>query len=556
MMAELETLLSLTTENEVAEFKEAKTQYDKDKLGQYFSALSNEANLKGQQQAWMVFGVKNDKTIVGTSINDTQLNEYKNEMAQHTSPRLSFDLTERVEYRGKQVILCKIPAAPQGQPVSWKGHCYGRDGESLGALHDNERDRIKIQNTALDWSAQIIPGATLDDLSKEAIDFARKQFIEKNRKIEAEILIWDDTTFLNKAKVTIQGKITRAAILLLGKPESDHFINPTQAKISWILKDKDNIEKDYEHFGCPFILTVNDVKNKIRNLKYRYIKDGTLFPDEVEQFDPYIIRESLNNCIAHQDYTLNGKINVVEREDGVLTFTNLGTFIPESVEMVIKSDAPESRYRNPFLANAMVNLNMIDTTGSGIKRMFNIQRNKFFPLPDYDLKKSRVQLSIIGKVLDMKYAMKLAQLPTLALDEIILMDKVAKGKVILDVEAKILKGKSLIEGRKPNFHISSLVAINTNEKEQYIRNRGFKDDHYKKMILDYIKQYGFATKANIDHLILDILPSILDERKKANKVRNLVYALSKKDKLIENQGTVRYPKWVLSSSKSKPLDEL
>lgn len=60
---------------------------------------------------------------------------------------------------------------------------------------------------------------------------------------------------------------------------------------------------------------------------------------------------------------------------------------------------------------------------------------------------------------------------------------------------------------------------------------------------------------NIDHLVLDILPGILDEKKKANKVRNLVYALSKKDKLIENQGTVRYPKWVLSSSKSKPLDE-
>ena len=546
----LNKLLALSTENEIVEFKEAKNQYDKDKLGQYFSALSNEANLKGNESAWLVFGVKNDKTIVGTTINDNQLNEYKNELAQHTSPRLSFELTERVEQDGKQVILCKIPAAPQGQPVSWKGHCYGRDGESLGALHDNERDRIKIQNKALDWSAQIIPNATIDDLSKEAIDFARKQYIEKNRKIEADIVSWDDGTFLNKAKVTIQGKITRAAILLLGKTESDHFINPAQAKITWILKDKDNIEKDYEHFGCPFILTVNEVKNKIRNLKYRYIKDGTLFPDEVDQFDPYIIRESLNNCIAHQDYTLNGKINLVEREDGMLTFTNVGTFIPESVEMVIKSDAPESRYRNPFLANAMVNLNMIDTTGSGIKRMFNIQRNKFFPLPEFDLNNSKVQLSIIGKILDEKYAKKLAQMPSLNLKEIMLLDKIAKGKTIRDEDAKVLKGKKLIEGRKPNYHISSSVALNTNETELYIKNRGLNDEHYKKLILDYIKQYGSATKANIDHLILDILPSNLDEKQRANKVRNLVYALSKKDKLIVNQGTIRFPKWILSSSKA------
>ena len=552
----LDKLLAISTENEVVEFKEAKTQFDKDKLGQYFSALSNEANLKSVNSAWFIFGVKNDRTVVGTLINDNQLNDYKNEIAQHTSPRTSFEETERLDINGKLVILCKIPAAPQGQPVAWKGHCYGRDGESLGALHDNERDRIKIQNTALDWSAQIIPDASINDLSKEAIDFARKQFIEKNKKIEPEIQSWDDTTFLNKSKVTIKSKITRTAIILLGKPESDHFINPSLAKITWILKDKENVEKDYEHFGCPFILTINQVQQKIRNLKYRYIKDGTLFPDEVDQFDPYIIRESLNNCIAHQDYTLNGKINVVEREDGILTLSNAGTFIPESVEHVINADAPESRYRNPFLANAMVNLNLIDTIGSGIKRMYNIQRKKYFPLPDYDLSNKKVQVSIIGKVMDINYAKKLVQLPELSLEEIILLDKVSKLKMITDNEAKKLKSRKLIEGRKPNYHISAKVASNTNEKEQYIKNRGFKDDHYKKMILDYIKQYGSATKANIDHLILDILPSVLDENKKANKLRNLVYALSKKDNWIENQGTVRYPKWILSSSKSEKLDEL
>lgn len=544
MMEILNKLLALSAENEVVEFKEAKTQYDKNKLGQYFSALSNEANLKNVENAWLVLGVKNDRTIVGTIINDNQLNEYKNELTQHTSPRLSFDKTERIEKNGKTVILCKIPAAPQGQPVSWKGHYYGRNGESLGALSDREFDIIRIQNRSFDWSAQIIPAAILDDLSKEAIDFARKQYIEKNKKNEQEILQWDDTTFLNKAKVTIQGKITRAAILLLGKPESDHFISPAQAKISWILRDKDNIEKDYAHFGCPFILAVNEVKDKVRNLKYRYIKDDSLFPDEVDQFDPYIIRESLNNCIAHQDYTLNGKINVVEREDAMLTFSNAGSFIPESVERVIKSDAPESRYRNPFLANAMLNLNMIDTTGSGIKRMFVIQRKKFFPLPDYDLSKNKVQVTIIGRVLDMKYAIKLAQMPDLSLDEIMLLDKIAKQKKLSGEEAKSLKAKHLIEGRKPNYFISANVANATDEKEKYIRMRGFKDDHYKKMILDYIDEYGSASKANIDQLLLDILPAVLDEKQKHNKIHNILYALSGKEKKIKNIGTNRYPKWM------------
>ena len=331
---------------------------------------------------------------------------------------------------------------------------------------------------------------------------------------------------------------------MLGKSESDHYINPAQAKISWILRDKDNLEKDYEHFGCPFILSVNELKNKIRNLKYRYIKDGTLFPDEVDQFDPYIIRESLNNCIAHQDYTLNGKINVVEREDGILTFTNAGTFIPESVEQVIKSDSPESTYRNPFLANAMVNLNMIDTTGSGIKRMFTIQRNKFFPLPDYDLSKRKVQLSIIGKVLDVKYAQKLAQMPKLTLEEIILLDKVAKGKAITDDEAKTLKAKYLIEGRKPNFHISANVANATGEKADYIKQRGIDDGYCQKMILEYLNKFKEAKREDFEKVLLDKLPDVLDISQKRNKIKNNLQNLRKQG-LIGIKGKI----WKMSKLK-------
>lgn len=303
----LNKLLSLTTENEVVEFKEARRQYDKNKLRKYFSALSNEANLSGKSQAWLVFGVKNDKTVIGTIINDHQINDYKAEIANHSSPKLSFVNVHRVNYQGRDVLMFEIPAAPEGNPVSWKGFWYGRDGESLGALNLNELENIRNQNKSYDWSAQIIEQATLDDLDLAAIQKAREMFAIKNPKLKEQIPTWSDRTFLNKAKLTIKGQLTHAAILLLAKPESEHFISPATAKISWILKDKDNLEKDYQHFSCPLLLEVENLKSKIRNLKYRYIKDGSLFPDEVDQYDPYIIREALNNCIAHQDYSLGGK---------------------------------------------------------------------------------------------------------------------------------------------------------------------------------------------------------------------------------------------------------
>ncbi len=65
---------------------------------------------------------------------------------------------------------------------------------------------------------------------------------------------WNDTTFLNKARLTIKGVVTNAAILLLGRAESATLLSPAVAKISWILKDAENRELDYEHFGPPFLL--------------------------------------------------------------------------------------------------------------------------------------------------------------------------------------------------------------------------------------------------------------------------------------------------------------
>jgi ATP-dependent DNA helicase RecG len=536
-------LLKSETETEVLEFKKAERQFDKDKLGRYFSALSNEANLQALSSAYILFGVKNDKSIHGTQITDAQLNEYKLEIANHTSPTLSFKQVLRIDTEAGTVILLEIPAAPIGMPVSWKNHYYARNGESLSGLSIEKIERIRNQ-AQNDWSKEIIPEASINNLDEDAIHAARKQFTEKNPKLKNEIAQWDDISFLNKAKLTIDGKITRAALLLLGKSDSDTFLNPASSKITWVLRDRDGIEKDYEHFFCPLLLEVENVYAKIRNLKYRYIQEGSLFPEEVDQFDPYLIREALNNCIAHQDYRLGGKINVVEREDGILTFANAGSFIPVSVEKVITADAPEELYRNPFLANAMVNLNMIDTIGSGIKKMFVIQKSKYFPLPEYNFEQNRVQVSFTGKVIDINYARKLAQLPDLSLPEIILLDKVQKHKPLTQDEIKELKSKKLIEGRKPNFYISSKVAVAIDEKADYIKQRGFKDDHYKKMILELIGKYGKASKSDIDALLLEILPSVLDEKKKANKVRNIIYAMSKKDKTIINKGTRKNPEWI------------
>ena len=220
---------------------------------------------------------------------------------------------------------------------------------------------------------------------------------------------------------------------------------------------------DYDIFNIPMILAVEKVFSKIRNIKYRYMQEGTIFPAEVSKYEPFSIREAINNCVAHQDYTKNARINVIEMEDQLI-FTNQGNFIPGNVEKVVIDDAPEEYYRNRFLATAMFNLKMVDTAGGGIKKMFNYQRVRFFPMPDYDLSNDKVKVSISGKILDLDYARLLANNKDLSLEEIIMLDKVQKKKELSVFEEKLLKNKKLIEGRKPNYIIGLKVAQKTNQK--------------------------------------------------------------------------------------------
>jgi ATP-dependent DNA helicase RecG len=548
LVAKLDELRSLPAENEVFEFKEAKNGYDFRKIGKYFSALSNEANLKDVDCAWLIFGVEDKKkSIVGSNfrINKKDLHNLKKEIADQTTSRITFIEIYELNLAEGRVVMLQIPFAPRGIPIAFQGFYYARDNESLGSLNIEEIERIRKQITEQDWSKVICPDATVEDLDSQAIIKARENYKVKFPNKAAEVDAWNDITFLNKAKTTIQGKITRTAIILLGKEESEHFVSPADIKIRWILKDSMGVEKDYQIESCPFILAVDKIYSKIRNLRYRHIKEGTLFPDEVETYEPFVIREAINNCIAHQDYSLGGRINVVEGED-FLMFTNYGNFIPGSVEKVIQDDAPEEKYRNKFLATAMVNLNMVDTIGSGIRKMFLFQKARFFPMPEYDFSNNRVKVTVIGKVLDMDYASVLARDKDLTLEEIIMLDKVqkGKGKNLSQTEAQHLKKKNLIEGIKPNYFISAKVAQKTGLKATYTKFRAFDKKYYLDLIIKAMEEHKSLGRSDIDELLWDKLPDWMDDKQKKIKINNLISELRNKDK-IKNVGSDRFPKWIL-----------
>ena len=547
----LETLCSEKVENEWLEFKT--NHISSQKIGEYISALSNSACLCKKDYGYLVFGIE-DKThkIIGTTFNPRTTKGKGNEglepwLIRLLNPRINFNIFED-KYEENKIVVFKINAA-LNRPVKFNGIAYVRIGEhkyQLANYPEKEREIwSKIEN--YDWSAQIVEDASVKDLDKKAIELARNFFKEKNPRFASEVDGWNTLDFLNKAKITVQNKITNTAIILLGKAESEHYLSPGTAQITWILKDNSRLEIDYEHFFPPFLINVEQAIKKIRNLKYRYILTNTLFPTEISTYELWVIREALHNCIAHQNYKLSGKIFIVEKND-CLVFSNSGSFLPGNIKNVLNQEFPIEKLRNRFLANAMVNLNMIDTIGSGIKRMFKLQKERFFPLPDYEISSEKITVTVFGKIIDENYTKLLIKNTNLDIWKVFLLDKVQKKKKISHDEHKYLKKEGLIEGRYPNLFISQKISEVTENKADYIKAKAFNDRYYLDLIVEFLKKHHKATKKDFDNLLIGKLSDILSQRQKITKIKNLKSKMIHLG-IIENIGSKKRPIWILINKK-------
>lgn len=501
------------SENEVVEFKKAEYNFDFDDLGKYFSALSNEANLRGLDFAWLILGYDEKKhQLVGTSYKNSEgaLNNVKHDFAQHTTDGQTFREIIPIEVEGKRILMFKIPASPRNIVMKWKGIAYGRDGESLKPLNQSKQDEIRHQTPEPDWSAEIIPDATIDDLDEVAIAKARKMFKKVHSRIPAEeVNRWSTEEFLSKCELMVNGKLTRAAIILLGKMFSDSKLRPAVAEVTWTLRDEKQDVVDYEHFSVPFILTVDEILAKIHNLTLREMPGGTLFPDTMKQYDDYTIREALHNCIAHQDYTLRQRINFVENP-GFLYYANGGSFIPGTLENALATNGPQRFFRNVCLCKAMVHFNMIDTVSRGIKKMFTEQMERRFPMPDYEIdnEKKEVAVRIYGNVINERYTNLLKENKNLTLQDCISLDAIQKGHRIDDRIAQDLLKRGLIEGEAPDYTISLSVAKASKQLPGYTKVKGLERDKIKHMVLQYIQNAGSdgAKRSDILEYLQDTLP--------------------------------------------------
>lgn len=497
----------------------------------------------------MVIGAK-DQTldIVGTDLSKFNLNAqsatYK--LIEHCTNLSSegLTITEYITDDAQKVVwIITIPKHLPRRPVYAHKKAWQRISDSLVEMTPERMATILEEPTMTDsdWSSEIVPDATISDLDEVAIAKARKMFKKVHSRIpEEEVNSWSNTELLSRSGILINGKLTRAAIILLGKPESVYKLRPAVVEVTWTLRNEEDDVVDYEHFTAPFILTVDEMLAKIHNLTMRELPGGSLFPDTMKQYDDYTIREALHNAIAHQDYTLQQRINFVETPKFIY-YANGGSFIPGTVQKAMETKGPQRHFRNECLCQGMVNFNMIDTVSRAIRRMFREQQIRRFPMPDYEIDpiNKEVAVRIYGNIIDDKYTKLLNENPALSLKDCILLDAVQKGRAIEQSEAVDLLIRGLLEGNYPDVYIAEGIARKTGELGIYIKNRGLKRQYYKDIVLAYLeKRQDGANRREIDELLSDLIPK--STKRPDSYVGNLLSELKNTDGKIAYKDGIWY----------------
>ncbi|MDA8523402.1 ATP-binding protein [Acidovorax sp. NCPPB 4044] len=515
-------------------------------LVSYISAL---ANMDG---GCMVIGVQ-DGTLAVTGIQDFADYTLENVVGRVLGktpglPSLGLRFEElRASDTGAVVWLVHVPRHAPRTPVLAHDQAWQRDGDSLQELREDRHKAILAEHlVGEDWSAAIVSGATLSDLDETAIAKAREKYAEKHRtKAWApHIATWGAQTLLDKIGLTIHGGITRACLLLLGRPESaTALLSPQPAEITWKLA----AERVAEHFHPPFLLTTTEVARRIRNPNIKLFPASELLAVTLPRYDTHtVLLEGLHNCLAHQDYAQGGRV-VVEESSGLVRMTNLGGFFDGKPEDYIRGACTPSRYRNERLAKAMAEVGMIDKVGFGIHDMVLAQRRRFLPLPDYeDSSDARTVFNVYGQEIDANYTHWLMERTDLPIEHVLWLDRLQKGRKLDAAQVTELRRAGLVEGRSPKLHISAKVAVAMGQEVAYLNQRRPDVDDYKTALCKLLS-LGPQPRAKVDALLLPKLqlwiPG-LTERKEF--IKELLKEMSRDGRIHNVGGRTRAARWALT----------
>jgi ATP-dependent DNA helicase RecG len=523
-------------ENERCEFKEAKTSFNKERLIEYCVALANELGGK------LILGVTNKKPrqVVGSRAFQN-LEEVKHDLL--TTLRLRVEVEEVICTEGR-VLIFSVPPRPIGTPWHIEGRYLMRSGESLVSMSADQLQKIFAESSP-DFSAEVCERASLDDLDPMAIEIFRKRWSEKNGN--ATTLTLPVSQLLEDSELTVGGKITYAALILLGnRPALGRFLANAEVILEYRSTEEQIASSQRFEYRQGF-LTFHDELWKQVNARNDVtpIRDG-LFRREIPALNEDAVREAMLNAVCHRDYRLGGSVFIRQYPARFEIISPGGFPVGITPDNILKRQLP----RNRRLAEACGRVGLVERSGQGMDRIYNSalregkSRPQFTGTDDY-----QVALTLYGEILDVRFLhlldlAKQKDIP-LSLEHLMVLDHIRqsyKPTGEMEDSVRYLIQIGLLErvgkGRGSKVILSRGMYRALGEAGTYTRYSGLDKETNKQLIIKHIRTCG--RRGATLHEFRQVLPQLTDPQ-----IRHLVYDLRDAGE-IQLVGWAKNARWVLN----------
>lgn len=531
---EFEKLLSVKSEDEVLEFKEAKGQFsilgktekgkeNKQSLYAYAVAIGNEGGGK------LIFGVEdtiNTKTgkrdVVDTGAIQN-IKQAKEQIYQMIGRKI--DIVE-FEYEGKKIQIVEIPARPVADVFKFYGVALERNGEHLVEMKKERLREILIENQP-DYSAEYCESARMDDLDYEAIKKLKEKWAEKSGK--KEYLKLEDEELLEKLLLKSGDKITNAAILLLGMEKSlARYFSNSEFIIEWRSKEK--LDADFrKNIRRPFISAFDEIWETInaRNIRTPF-KQGFIELD-IWAYDEDSVREAVLNAFAHREYFNRTEPVFIKFTPDNFKIKSPGAFVNGvSAENALFA---EGKWRNRLLMETLEKIGLVERAGVGLDRIFTktIKDGKGLP---YFEDGDDVALNIPSRVKDVNFV--------IFLEKIVNEKQIYISHVKDFVELEIIRESGLTndkkrldyfiqngivekvgKGRGMKYILAKEFYEFIDKRSEYTRKKWLSKEQQKQVLLNYFYDHKQGRMSDFKKLFEDKL--------KKSQINKLLSELKEED---------------------------